>query len=125
MAAVNAEGRSFLTHTVLDGHDVIRVAVGSVATGRPHVERLWADLGRLRAGLSRAAVPASVRRAWRWAEPNPRDRLSPAPSRPATPRARAAPQAARRLPGQDLDEVLVGQERPLQLLGQPLEGGGL
>ena len=47
MAAVNAEGRSFLTHTVLDGHYVIRVAVGSVATERAHVERLWADLLRL------------------------------------------------------------------------------
>lgn len=48
MAAVNAEGRSFLTHTVLDGHHAIRVAIGSVATERSHVERLWADLVRLR-----------------------------------------------------------------------------
>jgi aromatic-L-amino-acid decarboxylase len=48
MAAVNAEGHSFLTHTVLDGHYVIRVAIGSVATERAHVERLWADLVRLR-----------------------------------------------------------------------------
>lgn len=48
MAAVNAEGSSFLTHTVLDGHHVIRVAIGSVATERVHVERLWADLVRLR-----------------------------------------------------------------------------
>ena len=48
MAAVNAEGRSFLTHTVLDGHHVIRVAIGSVATERSHVERLWEDLVRLR-----------------------------------------------------------------------------
>jgi len=48
MAAVNDEGASFLTHTVLGGHHVIRVAIGSVATERSHVERLWRDLVRLR-----------------------------------------------------------------------------
>lgn len=51
MAAVNAAGRSFLTHTVVEGHYVIRVAVGSVATERAHVVRLWEDLVRLRARL--------------------------------------------------------------------------
>ena len=44
MEEVNAAGRSFLTHTVVDGHHTIRVAVGGLTTERRHVERLWADL---------------------------------------------------------------------------------
>jgi aromatic-L-amino-acid decarboxylase len=48
MAAVNAEGTSFLTHTVVEGHYAVRVAVGAVATERTHVVRLWEDLVRLR-----------------------------------------------------------------------------
>ncbi|QJY48339.1 pyridoxal-dependent decarboxylase [Pseudonocardia broussonetiae] len=38
---VNATGRVLLTHTVVDGRYVIRVAIGSVATEREHVEELW------------------------------------------------------------------------------------
>jgi aromatic-L-amino-acid decarboxylase len=44
MASVNAAGRSFLTHTVVDGHYTIRVAIGALGTQRRHVERLWDDL---------------------------------------------------------------------------------
>jgi aromatic-L-amino-acid decarboxylase len=51
MTEVNAAGTSFLTHTVVDGRYVIRVAVGSVATERAHVVRLWEELVRLRATL--------------------------------------------------------------------------
>lgn len=42
MAAANASGRVLLTHTRLDGRFVIRVAVGTQATERRHVDELWA-----------------------------------------------------------------------------------
>jgi aromatic-L-amino-acid decarboxylase len=38
---VNASGSALLTHTVVGGRYVIRVAIGSVATQREHVEALW------------------------------------------------------------------------------------
>ena len=38
---VNASGTALLTHTVVDGRYVIRVAIGSVATQREHVDALW------------------------------------------------------------------------------------
>jgi aromatic-L-amino-acid decarboxylase len=38
---VNASGSALLTHTVVDGRYVIRVAIGSVATEREHVVALW------------------------------------------------------------------------------------
>ncbi|MFC5993213.1 aminotransferase class V-fold PLP-dependent enzyme [Pseudonocardia hispaniensis] len=41
---VNAAGSALLTHTVVDGRYVIRVAIGSVATRRRHVEALWTAL---------------------------------------------------------------------------------
>jgi aromatic-L-amino-acid/L-tryptophan decarboxylase len=41
---VNASGTALLTHTVVDGRYVIRVAIGSVATRPEHVEALWAQL---------------------------------------------------------------------------------
>jgi len=41
---VNATGRAFLTHTVVEGRYVLRVAVGGVETRRRHVEALWAEL---------------------------------------------------------------------------------
>jgi aromatic-L-amino-acid decarboxylase len=44
LAQVNASGRAFLTHTVVDGRVVIRVAVGGVATEREHVVALWEQL---------------------------------------------------------------------------------
>jgi aromatic-L-amino-acid decarboxylase len=46
LARVNASGAAFLTHTVAGGRYVIRVAIGSVATGPEHVDQLW---DRLRA----------------------------------------------------------------------------
>jgi aromatic-L-amino-acid decarboxylase len=46
LARVNASGEAFLTHTVAGGRYVIRVAIGSVATGPEHVDQLW---DRLRA----------------------------------------------------------------------------
>ncbi|MBV9921229.1 MAG: aspartate aminotransferase family protein, partial [Pseudonocardia sp.] len=44
LAQVNASGRAFLTHTVVDGHVVIRVAIGGVTTERAHVVALWEQL---------------------------------------------------------------------------------
>jgi aromatic-L-amino-acid decarboxylase len=41
---LNDGGRVFLTHTTVGGQVVLRVAVGSPATTRAHVERLWALL---------------------------------------------------------------------------------
>jgi len=41
---VNATGRAFLTHTVVDGRYAIRVAVGSLTTTRSDVDALWALL---------------------------------------------------------------------------------
>jgi aromatic-L-amino-acid decarboxylase len=44
LECVNASGTALLTHTVVDGRYVIRVAIGSVATGPEHVGALWARL---------------------------------------------------------------------------------
>ncbi|NMH96254.1 aminotransferase class V-fold PLP-dependent enzyme [Pseudonocardia acidicola] len=41
---VNATGSALLTHTVVDGRYVIRVAIGSVATEAQHVRALWEQL---------------------------------------------------------------------------------
>ncbi|MET3807217.1 aromatic-L-amino-acid decarboxylase [Nakamurella sp. UYEF19] len=46
MQAVNAEGHSFLTHTTVNGHYAIRVAIGTPATQPVHIDRLWAALLR-------------------------------------------------------------------------------
>lgn len=54
LAAVNAEGPFLLSHTVLRGRYVLRVAIGNLRTERCHIEALW-DLVRRRAaelGLS-------------------------------------------------------------------------
>jgi len=41
---VNASGTAFLSHTVVNGRYVIRVAIGAVATGPEHVQALWERL---------------------------------------------------------------------------------
>ena len=41
---VNATGRALLTHTVVDGRFLIRVAIGGLSTRRRHVEALWHEL---------------------------------------------------------------------------------
>ena len=47
---LNAEGRFFLSHTVLDGRYSLRVAIGNLGTRERHLDQLWADLRRLAAG---------------------------------------------------------------------------
>jgi aromatic-L-amino-acid/L-tryptophan decarboxylase len=54
LAAVNASGRAFLTHTVVDGRYAIRVAIGGVTTGAVDVDALW-DLLRSTAAALHAA----------------------------------------------------------------------
>ncbi|MBA3906555.1 MAG: aspartate aminotransferase family protein [Pseudonocardiales bacterium] len=51
MAQVNASGRALLTHTVVDGRTVIRVAIGGVTTGREHVVALWEELRKAASAL--------------------------------------------------------------------------
>jgi aromatic-L-amino-acid decarboxylase len=54
---VNACGSAFLTHTVVEGRYVIRVAIGSVATGPEHVAALWAQLRVAATSVTSAAEP--------------------------------------------------------------------
>ena len=54
LEAVNATGAAFLSHTKLNGHYAIRVAIGNQATTHEHVARLWAL-------LCQAAAHANVR----------------------------------------------------------------
>ena len=44
MERVNASGAAFLSHAVVDGRYVIRVAIGAVTTGPEHVKALWEQL---------------------------------------------------------------------------------
>jgi aromatic-L-amino-acid decarboxylase len=41
MSRVNSSGEVFLSHTVLKGRHVIRVAIGNLRTERKHLERAW------------------------------------------------------------------------------------
>ena len=41
MARINESGEAVLTHTVLDGHTVIRVSFGQTHARMEHVEKLW------------------------------------------------------------------------------------
>jgi aromatic-L-amino-acid/L-tryptophan decarboxylase len=59
LARVNASGRAFLTHTVVDGRYAIRVAIGGVTTGAADVDALW-ELLRATATEVRAPVPTSA-----------------------------------------------------------------
>jgi aromatic-L-amino-acid/L-tryptophan decarboxylase len=44
MERVNASGKLYLTHTVVDGRAALRMAIGSPLTDRRHVEAAWAAL---------------------------------------------------------------------------------
>ncbi len=47
---INRSGKAFLTHTMVDGRYVLRVAIGGTATTRGDVERLWDRLRSLADG---------------------------------------------------------------------------
>jgi aromatic-L-amino-acid/L-tryptophan decarboxylase len=51
LARVNATRRMHLTHTLLGGHYVIRMAIGQRATEREHVQEAWRLLRETAAGL--------------------------------------------------------------------------
>ncbi len=55
MAAVNAAGPFFLSHTVLDGRVTLRVAIGNLRTTRRHLDGLWQLLRRSAANLTAPA----------------------------------------------------------------------
>ena len=44
MERVNASGRMYLTHTVVNGAVTLRLAIGSPQTERRHVDAAWAEL---------------------------------------------------------------------------------
>jgi aromatic-L-amino-acid/L-tryptophan decarboxylase len=50
MERVNAAGRMYLTHTVVNGRLTLRLAIGSPQTEQRHVEAAWADLQEAVAG---------------------------------------------------------------------------
>jgi aromatic-L-amino-acid/L-tryptophan decarboxylase len=56
MAAVNAAGPWFLSHTVLDGRYTLRVAIGNLRTSRSHLDGLWQLLRRLAGDLAQAST---------------------------------------------------------------------
>ena len=49
--AVNRSGQAFLTHTVLDGRVVLRLAIGNVKTTERHVMATWELLRTTAEGL--------------------------------------------------------------------------
>ncbi len=55
LAAVNAAGPFFLSHTVLDGRYTLHAAIGNLRTTRRHLDDLWQLLRRLAAELAPAA----------------------------------------------------------------------
>ena len=64
---LNDGGEVFLTHTTVGGQAVLRVAIGSPATTRAHVERVWALLREghdwLAADFAAAAAEQAAARA--------------------------------------------------------------
>lgn len=52
LEAINADKRHHLTQTLLNGRYIIRVAIGSVKTGREHVEELWRDVCAIESSLA-------------------------------------------------------------------------
>ncbi len=49
---VNASGEAFLSHTVLDGRFVLRMAIGNIGTRREDIARLWTLVQSSAAGLA-------------------------------------------------------------------------
>ncbi len=47
MDQVNATGKAFLSHTVLNGRFVIRFSIGNYATTQADVDEIWALIQRL------------------------------------------------------------------------------
>jgi aromatic-L-amino-acid decarboxylase len=56
LAAVNADGRFLLSHTVLGGRFTLRVAIGNLRTTEAHLDALWELL------VAEVAEPGAPRR---------------------------------------------------------------
>src|SRR5690349_11373872 len=80
---LNDGGEVFLTHTSVGGSTVLRVAVGSPATTRAHVERLWALLRDGHDWLANDFAAAAAERAAAEREAAERAALRPADDEPA------------------------------------------
>jgi aromatic-L-amino-acid decarboxylase len=59
LAAVNATGEMFISHTKIDGRYALRLAVGNIRTGRDDVEAAWSVLRREAGRLVPAARPGA------------------------------------------------------------------
>jgi hypothetical protein len=55
LAEVNASGRAYLTHTLVNGRFAIRMAIGSVLTERRHVRAAWQEISDRLGGSDRIA----------------------------------------------------------------------
>jgi aromatic-L-amino-acid decarboxylase len=51
MGLINAEGDFYLSHTVLNGRTVLRIAIGNLGTTRDTLQRLWTRLREVSASL--------------------------------------------------------------------------
>ena len=50
--AINASGDAYLTPALLDGHWMVRISIGALATTRADVERLWSTIQRAAANAT-------------------------------------------------------------------------
>ncbi|MQA79407.1 MAG: aminotransferase class V-fold PLP-dependent enzyme [Streptosporangiales bacterium] len=66
MDTVNSRGRSFLTHTSVDGHFTIRVAIGTPTTTEDHVKAMWDSLREAAAEARRSSRRACAAAAPGW-----------------------------------------------------------
>jgi aromatic-L-amino-acid decarboxylase len=58
--ALNDRGRAYLTPSVLDGRQILRISIGSERTERAHVAALWDELRAVATAPSAPASPASA-----------------------------------------------------------------
>ena len=61
LAAVNASGKAFLSHTVLNGQYVLRFAIGNFLTTEEDVRETWALIQENAAALSSAGLAVAAR----------------------------------------------------------------
>jgi aromatic-L-amino-acid decarboxylase len=62
LAAINSSGKAFLSHTVLNGHFVLRMAIGNFQTTEADVRDVWTLIQQTAQNLMRSETPASVAR---------------------------------------------------------------
>lgn len=60
LAAVNATGEAFLSHTKLNGQFTLRLAIGNIRTSEGHVRRAWDLLRGHAARLDRERRPVAL-----------------------------------------------------------------